>query len=140
MDGNTSDCIQVYSRTHSLVYLPLECVARRSVRPCAFRRCAKRAFYTRLTSALDPHETPSIKVTQASTVDIHYRDEVYIRKCGGKRAARLPRSMKVKVVQWSEPHVMRVLSFPTPERTHKTTSNDVKARGLKEEHAPSYGT
>ena len=53
---------------------------------------------------------------------------------------RLPRSMKVKVVQLSEPHVMRVLSFPTPERTPKTTANDVKARGLKEKHASSYVT
>ena len=40
--------------------------------------------------------------------------------------------MKVKVVQLSEPHVMRVLSFPTPERTPKTTANDMKARRLKE--------
>ena len=31
--------------------------------------------------------------------------------------------MKVKVVQLSEPHVMRVLSFPTPERTPKTMPN-----------------
>ena len=58
--------------------------------------------------------------------------------CGGKRAARLPRSMKVKVVQLSEPHVMRVLSFPTPERAPKTTSNDVKARGLRDKYGPSY--
>ena len=46
--------------------------------------------------------------------------------------------MKVKVVHLSEPHVMRVLSFPTPERARKTTSNDVKAHTLKEKHAPSY--
>ena len=42
--------------------------------------------------------------------------------------------MKVKVVQLSEPHVMRLLSFPTPERTLETTANDVKARQLKETH------
>ena len=65
---------------------------------------------------------------------MYYSDEVCIRKSGGKRAARLPRSMKVKVVQLSEPHVMRVLRFPTPERTPETTANDVKARQLKETH------
>ena len=46
--------------------------------------------------------------------------------------------MKVKVVQLSEPHVMGILSFPTPERTPKTTSNDVKARGLEEKYVASY--
>ena len=50
---------------------------------------------------------------------------------------RLPRSMKVKVVQLSEPHVMRVSSFPTPERTAKTTANEVKARGLREARVSS---
>ena len=48
--------------------------------------------------------------------------------------------MKVKVVHLSEPHVMRVLRFPTPERTPETTANDVKARRLKGKHAPSYDT
>ena len=51
---------------------------------------------------------------------------------------RLPRSMKVKIVHLSEPHVMGLLSFLSPERAPETTANDVKARGLKEEHAPSY--
>ena len=46
--------------------------------------------------------------------------------------------MKVKVVQLSEPHVMRVLRFPTPERTPETTANDVKARQLKETYVSSY--
>jgi hypothetical protein len=46
--------------------------------------------------------------------------------------------MKVKVVQLSEPHVVRVLSFPTPERTPKTTADDVKARRLKETYVSSY--
>jgi len=59
------------------------------------------------------------------------------RKCGGKRTLRLPRSMKVKVVQSSESHVMRLLSFLTPERTPKTTANEVKARELKEKDALS---
>jgi hypothetical protein len=40
----------------------------------------------------------------------------------------------------SESHVMRVSSFPTPERAPKTTSNEVKARGLREKHAPSCVT
>jgi hypothetical protein len=48
--------------------------------------------------------------------------------------------MKVKVVQLSEPHVMRVLSFPTPKRTAKTTANDVKARGLRENSVSNYLT
>jgi len=53
---------------------------------------------------------------------------------------RLPRSMKVKVVQLSESHVMRVSSFPTPGRTAKTTVNEVKARGLREKYVSSYLT
>ena len=36
--------------------------------------------------------------------------------------------MKMKVVQLSESHVMRVSSFPTPGRTAKTAANEVKAR------------
>jgi hypothetical protein len=79
-------------------------------------------------------------VFQVATVDIYYLDVVCIRKCGVKRAARLSRSMKVKVVHLSEPHVMTVLSFSTPERTPKTMANDVKARRLKGKHAPSYVT
>ena len=45
--------------------------------------------------------------------------------------------MKVKVVQLSESHVMRVLSFPTPGRTAKTTVNEMKARGLREKYVSS---
>lgn len=41
-------------------------------------------------------------------------------------------SMKVKIVQWSERHVMGVLSLSTLERTPKTAANAMKARGLKE--------
>ena len=48
--------------------------------------------------------------------------------------------MKVKVVQLSESHVMRVSSFPTPGRTAKTTVNEVKARGLREKYVSSYLT
>ena len=48
--------------------------------------------------------------------------------------------MKVKVVHLSVPPVMRVLSFPTPERTPKTAANDVKARRLKDEQDSSYVT
>ena len=39
--------------------------------------------------------------------------------------------MEVKVVKSSAPHVMRVLSFPTLERTPKTTVNATKTRGVK---------
>jgi len=45
--------------------------------------------------------------------------------------------MKVKVVQLSESHVMRVSCFPTPGRTAKTTVNEVKARGLREARVSS---
>ena len=36
---------------------------------------------------------------------------------------RRSKPMEVKVVKLSAPHVMRVLSFPTPERTPRTTVN-----------------
>ena len=73
-----------------------------------------------------------MSVFQASTVDIHLWYIVYIRKCGRKRTMRRSKPMEVKVVKLSAPHVMRVPSFPTPERTPETTVNATKTRGVKE--------
>ena len=139
-DENTFDYVHVYSRPHSVVCLPLAYVVGRSARSPAFRRCANRAFQHRLTPALDPIVTRRMDVVQVSMVGIYHQGIVCIQKYGGKHTLRRSRSMKVKVVQLSEPHVMRVPNFPTPERARKTTSNEVKARGLKEKHASSYHT
>ena len=65
---------------------------------------------------------------------------VYVRKCGGKRTFRLPRSMKVKVVRLSKSHVMILLSLPSPERTPETTANEMRTRGIKEKHISSCST
>ena len=89
-------------------------------RSCAFQRCAKRAFFSRLTLALDPHKTRWVDVLHVLTVGNYYYAIVYVRKCGGKRTFRLPRSMEVKVVRLSESHVMRVPRLPSPERTPQT--------------------
>ena len=133
-DENTFDYVHVYSRPHSVVCLPLAYVAGRSVRSHAFRRCANRASQQRLTSALDPRETRFMSVFQASTVGIHLWYIVYTRKCGKKRTMRRSKPMEVKVVRLSAPHVMRLLSFPTPERTPRTTVNATKTRGVKEKY------
>ena len=68
-------------------------------------------------------------------VGIYHQGIVFIRKYGGKHALRRSRSMRVKVVQLSDTHVMRVLSFCAPERTSKATSNKMKTRRLKEKQA-----
>lgn len=88
----------------------------------------------RLTSALDPRETGFMSVFRASTVGIHLWYILYIRKCGRKRTMRLSKPMEVKVVKLSAPHVMRVLSFPTLERTPRATLNATKTRGVKEKN------
>jgi len=134
-DENTFDYVHVYSRPHSVVCLPLAYVAGRSARSHAFRRCANRAFQHRLTPALDPIVTRRMNVVQASMVGIYHQGIVCIQKYGGKHTLRRSRSMKVKVVQLSDTHVMRVLNFCTPERTSKATSNKMKTRRLKEKHA-----
>ena len=64
-----------------------------------------------------------MSVFQASTVGIHLWYIVYTRNFGKKRTMRRSKPMEVKVVKLSAPHVMRVLSFPTPERTPRTTVN-----------------
>ena len=134
-DENTFDYVHVYSRPHSVVCLPLAYVAGRSVRSPAFRRCANRAFQHRLTPALDPIVTRRMNVVQVSMVGIYHQGIVCIQKYGGKHTLRRSRSMKVKVVQLSDTHMVRVLSFCTPERTSKATSNKMKTRTLKEKHA-----
>ncbi len=75
-----------------------------------------------------------MSVFQASTVGIHLWYIVYTRKCGKKRTMRRSKPMEVKVVRLSAPHVMRLLSFPTPERTPRTTVNATKTRGVKEKY------
>ena len=134
-DENTFDYVHVYSRPHSVVCLPLAYVAGRSVRSPTFRRCANRAFQHRLTPALDPIVTRRMNVVQASMVGIYHQGIVCIQKYGGKHTLRRSRSMKVKVVQLSDTHVMRVLNFCTPERTSKATPNKTKTRRVKEERA-----
>ena len=142
-DENTFDYVHVYSRPHSVVCLPLAYVAGRSARSPAFRRCANRAFQHRLTPALDPIVTRRMNVVQASMVGIYHQVIVFIQKYGGKHTLRRSRSMKVKVVQLSDTHMVRVLSFCTPERTSKATSNKIKTRRrqrkacLKPSHAIS---
>ena len=130
-DENTFDYAHVYSRAHSLLCLPFACVAGRSVRSPAFRRCANRAFQHLLTPALDPIVTRRMNVVQVSMVGIYHQGIVCIQKYGGKHTLRRSRSMKVKVVQLSDTHMMRVLSFCTPERTSKATPNKMKTRRLK---------
>ena len=127
----------MYSRLYTLAYLPLTYVARRSVRSHAFRR-ANRASQQRRTSALDPRETRFMSVFQASTVGIHLWYIVYTPKCGKKRTMRRSKPMEVKVVKLSAPHVLRVLSFPTPERTPRTTVNATKTRGVKEKYGNMF--
>ena len=126
--------VYVYSRLYLVAYSPLTYVARRSVRSHAFRHCANRASQQRFALALNPCETRCMNVIRASTVDIYRCCSVHIPKCGRKRVMRRSKPMKVKVVKLSEPHVMGVLSFPTPERTPKTTVNETKTRGVKEKY------
>ena len=133
-DENTFDYVNVYIRPHSVVCLPLAYVAGRSVRSHAFRRCT-RAFQHRLTPALGPIVTRRMNVVQVSMVGIYHQGIVCIQKYGGEHTLRRSRSMKVKVVQLSDTHVMRVLNFCTPERTSKATPNKMKTRRLKEKHA-----
>ena len=75
-----------------------------------------------------------MSVFQASTVGTNLWYIVYTRKCGKKRTMRRSKPMEVKVVKLSAQHVMRVLSFPTPERTPRTTVNATKTRGVKEKY------
>ena len=133
-DENTFDYVHVYIRPHSVVCL-LAYVAGRSARSPAFRRCTNRVFQHRLTPALGPIVTRRMNVVQVSMVGIYHQSIVCIRKYGGKHALRRSRSMRVKVVQLSDTHVMRVPSFCTPERTSKATSNKMKTRRLKEKQA-----
>ena len=134
-DENTFDYVHVYSRPHSVVCLPLAYVAGRSARSPAFRRCTNRAFQHRLTPALGPIVTRRMNVVQVSMVGIYHQGTVYIQQYGAKHTLRRSRSMKVKVVQLSDTHVMRVRSFCTPERTSKATLNKMKTRRLKEKRA-----
>ena len=75
--------------------------------------------------------TRRMNVVQVSMVGIYHQGIVCIQKYGGEHTLRRSRSMKVKVVQLSDTHVMRVLNFCTPERTSKATPNKMKTRRLK---------